>query len=194
LNAISYLLSCNPEAQKKLQEEADSILGTPENRSEMTAEELTNLLDEDFVKQFPYANAVIQESNRLLPVASLLDGQLTKDLVIDGYYLKKKTTLLVMTRVAALRSCPTPDPFKFKPERWLDCTPEERRQHDKMAWGFVSDVKHPRILIFSFIIHENTHFSFRFNSGWWPKNMPWPSFGFYGVGCGSCCGILAIRY
>lgn len=142
LNNIAYLLSTNPEAQKKLQEEADSVLGPVETRYEMTAKELEERLDEDFVKQFPYTNAIIHESNRLLPVGSLLDGQLTKDLVIDGYYMKKKTTVLAMTRVASLRSCPTPEPFKFKPERWIECTPEQRRLHDKMSWGFVSLLAH----------------------------------------------------
>ncbi|GAB5588841.1 hypothetical protein Unana1_03741 [Umbelopsis nana] len=136
LNNIAYLLSTNPEAQKKLQEEADSVLGPVETRYKMTAEELEERLDEDFVKQFPYTNAIIHECNRLLPVGSLLDGQLTKDLVIDGYYMKKKTIVLAMTRVASLRSCPTPEPFKFKPERWIECTPEQRRLHDKMSWGF----------------------------------------------------------
>ncbi|KAH8548397.1 cytochrome P450 [Umbelopsis sp. PMI_123] len=136
LLSIAYLLSCNPEAQKKMQEEADAVFGPPENRVNMSAEEISILFNDDFIKQFPYANAVIQEANRLLPAASVLDGQLTKDLVIDDHYYRKGTVILVLTRVAAFRSCPTPDPFKFKPERWLECTPEQRRLHDKMAWGF----------------------------------------------------------
>ncbi|KAI9286714.1 cytochrome P450 [Umbelopsis sp. AD052] len=133
---IAYMLACNPEAQKKLQEEADSIFGPPEKRANMSAEELSAVFNDDYIKQFPYANAVIQETNRLLPVGSMMDGQLTKDLVIDGHYYRKKTVFLALTRVAALRSCPTPHPFRFRPERWIECTPEERRIHDKTAWGF----------------------------------------------------------
>lgn len=134
------MLACNPEAQKKMQEEADSIFGPPEKRVNMSAEELSKVFNGDFIKQFPYTNAVINETNRLLPVAALLDGQLTKDLVIGGHYYRKKTVIIALTRVAALRACPTPEPFKFKPERWIECTTEERRLHEKMAWGFVSMV------------------------------------------------------
>ncbi|CAO3666695.1 unnamed protein product [Umbelopsis ramanniana] len=137
---IAYMLACNPKAQKKMQEEADSIFGPPEKRVNMSAEELSEVFNGDFIKQFPYTNAVIQETNRLLPVAGMLDGQLTKDLVIGGHYYRKKTVIIALTRVAALRACPTPDPFKFKPERWIECTAEQRRLHDKMAWGFVSMV------------------------------------------------------
>ncbi|KAI9286715.1 cytochrome P450, partial [Umbelopsis sp. AD052] len=134
LHNIAYRLACNPEAQKKLQEEADSIFGPPEKRANMSAEELSAVFNDDYIKQFPYANAVIQETNRLS--VPMLDGVLTKDLVIDGHYYKKNTVFVALIRVAALRSCPTPDPFKFKPERWIECTPEERRIHDKTAWGF----------------------------------------------------------
>jgi cytochrome P450 len=135
---IAYMLACNPEAQKKMQEEADSVFGPPEQRVNMSAEELSAFFNEDYIKQFPYTNAVIHETNRLLPASSLLDGQLTKDLVIGGHYYRKNTVIIALTRVAALRACPTPEPFKFKPERWIECTAEERRLHDKMAWGFVS--------------------------------------------------------
>ncbi|KAM3587256.1 hypothetical protein VKS41_002290 [Umbelopsis sp. WA50703] len=136
LHIITYFLSCNPDVQRKLQEEADRILGPPEKRARYTADELHELFEEDILKQFPYTWAVIQESNRLIPVASFVDGKLTNDLVLDNVFLPKGTTVFVMSRVAALRACPTPEPFKFKPERWIDCTPEQRRMHEKLSWGF----------------------------------------------------------
>ncbi|KAJ2955834.1 hypothetical protein NQZ79_g8217 [Umbelopsis isabellina] len=136
LHIITYFLSCHPEVQEKLQEEADRILGSPEKRANYTADELHDLFEDDIVKQFPYTWAVIQESNRLMPVASLIDGKLTKDLVIDNVFLPKGTTVFAMSRVASFRACPTPEPFKFKPERWIESTPEQRRLHEKLSWGF----------------------------------------------------------
>lgn len=71
-----------------------------------------------------------------MPVAAVIDGESTKDLVIDNVFLPKGTTMIAMSRVAAFRACPTPEPFKFKPERWLESTPEQRRLHEKLSWGF----------------------------------------------------------
>jgi cytochrome P450 len=165
------LLSRNPDAQRKLQEEADNLLGRPLKRHNYSADKLNNLLGDDFVRKFPYANAVIQETNRLLPVVSLLDGKTINDIVIDNCYIPKGTTLFVMTRVAAFRACPTPDPFQFKPERWLDSTPEQRRLHEKLSWGFVSILmpNHSRIsAIDTFFLS---------GLGWWSKNLPWAALG-----------------
>ena len=136
LQAISHLLSIHPEVQKKLHEEVDAVLGDPSVRKNMSEEEIMEKLDDNLFAQFPYATAIVYETQRMHPVAPFVGVETIQDTVIDGYVLPKGTSIMGMSRVAAMRYCPTADPFKFWPERWTESTTEQKRQMDRLDWSF----------------------------------------------------------
>jgi cytochrome P450 len=103
-----YLLSQHPEAEAKLAEEWQRVLG---GRSP-TPDDLHNL---------PYTDAVITEAMRVYPPVYLIGREATSDLELGGYRVKKGYTVFMSQWVA--HRDPRyfgPDPEVFRPERWLD--------------------------------------------------------------------------
>ncbi|KAI8578314.1 hypothetical protein K450DRAFT_247246 [Umbelopsis ramanniana AG] len=136
MQTMAYLLAANPDVQRKLHAEVDAILGSPSARKQMSSDEISDAMEENIFAQFPYTTAVINETQRLHPVAPFAGVEAIHDTVIDGYVLPKGTNIMMLTRVAGMRYCPTPDPFLFKPERWIDATPEQKRQMERLDWTF----------------------------------------------------------
>ncbi|KAJ2964106.1 hypothetical protein NQZ79_g916 [Umbelopsis isabellina] len=136
LQAVSYMLAKHPHVQEKLYAEVDAVLGDPEARKNMTEEEIIEKLQDNLFAQFPYATAVVNETQRMHPVAPFAGMEALHDTVLDGYVIPKGTSIMAMTRVASMNYCPTPDPFQFKPERWIESTLEQRRQQDRLDWSF----------------------------------------------------------
>jgi cytochrome P450 len=136
MQTMAYLLAANPDVQRKLHAEVDAILGSPSTRKKMSSDEISEAMEENAFAQFPYATAIINETQRLHPVAPFAGVEAIHDTVIDGYVLPKGTNIMVLTRVASMRCCPTPDPFLFKPERWIDATPEQKKQMERLDWTF----------------------------------------------------------
>ncbi|HUL35929.1 MAG TPA: cytochrome P450 [Candidatus Eisenbacteria bacterium] len=101
-----YLLGQNPDAEAKLQEELQSVLGgRPADVSDLP--------------KLPYLNAVVNESLRLYPPAFIMARLSVEPLQLGGYDIPPGTTLLasqwVMHRDARLYD----EPERFLPERWL---------------------------------------------------------------------------
>ncbi|KAI9286768.1 cytochrome P450 [Umbelopsis sp. AD052] len=136
MQTMVYLLAANPDVQQKLHAEVDAILGSPSARRQMSSDETSEAIEENVFAQFPYTSAIINETQRLHPVAPFAGVEAIHDTVVDGYVLPKGTNIMVLTRVAAMRCCPTPDPFLFKPERWIDSTPEQKKQMERLDWTF----------------------------------------------------------
>jgi cytochrome P450 len=136
MQTMAYLLAVNPAVQKKLHAEVDSILGDPSVRRNMSDEEMNEAIADNLFSQFPYTTAIVNETQRLHPVAPFAGVEALQDTVIEGYVPPKGTNIMALTRVASMRYCPTEDPFSFKPERWTDSTPEQKRQLERLDWTF----------------------------------------------------------
>lgn len=120
-----YLLACHPTVQSRFHDEVDSILGDLATSTD--AKQLSDLIEGDPTTVFPYTHAIVRESMRLHTVAPINPAQTFEDVVINGHFLPKGTDIIMLPRVMGLKQCPTADPFTFRPERWLECTEEERR-------------------------------------------------------------------
>ncbi|HEX3609504.1 MAG TPA: cytochrome P450 [Solirubrobacterales bacterium] len=75
-----------------------------------------------------YLRATISESLRLRPVVPLAGRRLAKDLVADGLNLPAGTDVTPAIWLAHTRADSFPEPFAFRPERFLEGSP------DTYAW------------------------------------------------------------
>jgi cytochrome P450 family 135 len=75
-----------------------------------------------------YLRATITESLRLRPVVPVAGRRLVKDLIVDGETLPAGTDVTPAIWLAHTRADSFPEPFAFKPERFLDGGP------DTYAW------------------------------------------------------------
>jgi cytochrome P450 len=125
--ALTFICK-HPEIQKKLQEEADAVLG-----------------DENYLKEysktndFPYTEAVINETLRLKSVAPLLIMEPLEDIIIDNYLFKKGAVTTLITRFGAMNDTYFSDNEQFKPERWLEKVASKCPMHNTdafMPFGF----------------------------------------------------------
>jgi cytochrome P450 len=105
-----YLLSQNPEAEGRLHEELDTVLGgrTP------AFEDLPNLR---------YTEQVLAEAMRLYPPAWAMGRRTTEDLEVGPYYVQRGTNIYFSQYMIQRSERWWPDPLKFDPERF---TPENK--------------------------------------------------------------------
>jgi len=90
--------------------------------------ELGRLRDSLAAGEEDYLRATISESLRLRPVIPLAGRRLAKDLVADGVNLPAGTDVTPAIWLTHTRTDVYPDPFAFKPERFLEEGP------DTYAW------------------------------------------------------------
>jgi cytochrome P450 len=90
--------------------------------------ELGRLRDSLEAGEDEYMRAVISESLRLRPVVPLAGRRLAKDLVADGLELPAGTDVTPAIWLAHTRADIYPEPFAFRPERFLSDPP------DTYAW------------------------------------------------------------
>jgi cytochrome P450 len=105
LKWIMYYLSVNSTAQKRVQQEADTVLKT-KTATDLAASDL------------PYCTNVMREAIRLSPAATFLGFDMLADGEILGHKIPKGTNVYAMLRASGLKSNFLKDPFKFCPERW----------------------------------------------------------------------------
>ncbi|KAG2008247.1 cytochrome P450, variant 2 [Coprinopsis cinerea AmutBmut pab1-1] len=124
--AFFYAMAQFPEVQKKAQAEIDAVVGD---------KRLPTFEDRD---QLPYVNALVKELIRWSEVAPLgIYHSTTEDDEYKGYFIPKGT--IVMTNAWSILTDPVtyPDPFAFKPERYLKngvMNPDAPRPED-LAFG-----------------------------------------------------------
>uniref|UniRef100_A0A914P187 Cytochrome P450 n=1 Tax=Panagrolaimus davidi TaxID=227884 RepID=A0A914P187_9BILA len=111
-NTLAWLviyLMINPDAQKKIHAELDSVIGSDRF---ITVEDKT---------QLNYVNAVVAETQRFCNLVPMnVNHRLVKDVEIKGYRIPANTTILHQISTVLFDERYFPDPLKFEPERFLD--------------------------------------------------------------------------
>ncbi len=113
-----YLLSQNPDVERRLNEELDSVLagGSPTF---------------DDLPQLTYTEMVFAESMRLYPPAWTLSRLAMQDHDIGGYSMPAGSLCLLSPYVMHRNAEFFPDPDRFDPERW---TPEAKHARPKFSY------------------------------------------------------------
>jgi cytochrome P450 len=124
-----YLLSQNPEVERKLYNELNNVLGG----KLPSLEDLPNL---------PYARAVIKESLRIYPPAYTFAREAIEDNQVGPYSIPKGSVVFISTWALNRNELYFPEPEKFDPERW---TPEFEKSLPKYA--FIPFGGGPRVCI-----------------------------------------------
>ncbi|MCA2218140.1 cytochrome P450 [Jidongwangia harbinensis] len=109
-----HYLAEHPDVHRKVRAEADEVLGDRKFPA-----------DPAMVGRLKYAEAVVNEVQRLRPVAPYLVMQPLKDVTLDTrdgrLHLPALTVLFVLIAYGARRDqVRFPEPETFRPERWLD--------------------------------------------------------------------------
>ncbi len=117
-----YLLSQNPEAEAKLHQEVDQVLGG-------------RLPTSEDVPQLIYTEMVLAESMRLYPPAWALGRLAMTDCEIGGYEVPRKSLVLMSQFVMHRDARYFPDPLRFDPDRWLAGARESRPQFSYFPFG-----------------------------------------------------------
>ncbi|KAM9850538.1 sterol 26-hydroxylase, mitochondrial [Aulostomus maculatus] len=120
-----HLLSKHPQVQDRLYEEVSTCV--PADRIP-SAEEVTRM---------PYLRVVIKETLRMYPVVPLNARVNTeKSLVIGGYHFSKNTAFSLCHYAISHDEETFPEPFAFKPERWLRDGREKPNPFGSIPFGF----------------------------------------------------------
>ncbi|HEY5731773.1 MAG TPA: cytochrome P450 [Anaerolineales bacterium] len=101
-----FLLSQHPEALKNVLDELDQSMGgkdpTPES-----------------VEKLPYLEGAIKEGMRLFPAGTWTGRLAMREFELDGHPLPKGTWIVMSPYVTHRVPEIFPEPYRFKPERWL---------------------------------------------------------------------------
>ncbi|RSM08509.1 hypothetical protein CDV31_008146 [Fusarium ambrosium] len=130
LRTIFYYVMRSPPVMAKLVAELDDA----ENRGE-----LGEFVSWKAANNMPYLEAVIKESFRMHPaVGQLLERHVPKGGVsLDNHFLPEGTIIGMNPWVAARnQQVYGPDSNIFRPERWLEASPEQRRLMDRASLTF----------------------------------------------------------
>jgi len=120
-NALSwtwYLLSQNPECERRLHDEIDRELQG-------------RLPAYDDVPRLRYVEMVLAESMRLYPPAWAMGRHARADFRLGEFLLPKKTTVLMSQFITHRDARFFPDPLRFDPERF---TPEAKARRTKLTY------------------------------------------------------------
>ena len=121
-NALTWtwlLLARNPDAERRLHEEVDRVLG----------DRLGTMED---LAQLPYTRAVVAESMRLYPPAYVVGRRAMEPYTVGGYDFPARTLFLAPQFIVHRDPRWWPQPDRFLPERWLDAAATAARP--KMAY------------------------------------------------------------
>lgn len=121
LEAAWYLLATHPEAESRLHEELDSVLG---GRAPALADR----------NRLPWLDAVVREALRLFPPARHIDRCPVHDVQIAGERVAAGTNVLISPLVTHGDSDLHDRPGEFDPGRWLT-EPREGRKGSYLPFG-----------------------------------------------------------
>jgi cytochrome P450 len=117
-----YLLSQNPDAEARLHDELDHILGgrLP------TPADLANLA---------FTRRVLSESLRLYPPAWTMGRRVASDLPVTGCLVPAGATILLSQYIIHHDPRWYPDPWRFDPDRWEPAVVATRPKHSFFPFG-----------------------------------------------------------
>lgn len=119
-----YYMAIHPDVQDKAQREIDSVIG---NR----------LPDFSDRPDMPYVEAIYREVLRSCPpVPMSFPHRLMEDDHYKGYFIPKGTIVFPNIWAMTHEEKLYPDPFKFKPERFLDENGKLKDEDRLLAFGF----------------------------------------------------------
>jgi cytochrome P450 len=113
-----YLLSQNPEAERKLHAELDSVLaGRPPETADLP--------------KLKYAEMVLAEAMRLYPPAWAMGRIAIEDVKIGPFHLPASTTVLMLQYITHRNAKYFPDPMRFDPDRF---SPEAKASRPRFSY------------------------------------------------------------
>lgn len=116
LSGVSYYLCREKDAYRKLAEE---VRGTFSSYDEITGHATDRL---------PYLKAVIDEGLRIYPPVPVGMPRVSPGETVDGEYLPEGTECYTTSWAATKNEKNFHDPYKFKPERWLDPECKDKKE------------------------------------------------------------------
>ncbi|XP_054926489.2 cytochrome P450 3A8-like [Dermacentor andersoni] len=121
-----YMLALNPDVQEKLREEVDLCV---KNHGEYPAMEV--------VAKLEYLHGVISEMLRMFPPASRLERETTQDYVLGDTGIKIPKGCVIAVPLYAMHHDPEyfPDPFVFRPERFMGENATNIRPYTYLPFG-----------------------------------------------------------
>ncbi|XP_069951370.1 cytochrome P450 2J6-like [Cherax quadricarinatus] len=149
-----YLMACNPEVQRRVQEELDQVVGRD------------NLPTFEHMDSLPYTTATIYEVQRIgniLPVG--VPRQTSRDVTLQGYHIPKGTGVILNLSAAHRDPKYWKYPDRFYPQHFL--TPEGKvlKPDSFLPFGFGKRVclgeSLARLELFSFMTTLMHRFSWR---------------------------------
>ncbi|KAF8072353.1 D-xylose-proton symporter [Scenedesmus sp. PABB004] len=124
LTSTLYHVASHPGVKARLQEEIERFGRTrPVTHADMD--------------QFPYLDAVLQESLRLSPPGWMTTREAVEDITLNGLFIPRGSVVYIDIWGIQRSARYWPDPTAFRPERFLDKSPEalERNQLAWLAFG-----------------------------------------------------------
>ncbi|PPQ72828.1 hypothetical protein CVT26_003337 [Gymnopilus dilepis] len=124
-NSFIYFMAIHPEIQRKAQTEIDQVVGN------------SRLPDFDDRPALPYIEAIYRELLRIEPPAPMgLPHRVTEDDCYKRYFIPKGTVVFGNVWAMAHDEDVYPEPFVFKPERFLDDRGSLNDDARVLAYGF----------------------------------------------------------
>lgn len=122
-----HMLSWCPEAQDRLYKELKDAFPDPDK------------IELREVQPLPFVRACIKETMRLYPVIpGPLERRLGEPVQIDGHTLQKGVVASVAAYTQGRLEDVFPEPLQWKPERWIDASPEELKTMEACWTAFGS--------------------------------------------------------
>ncbi|PLB49844.1 putative cytochrome P450 oxidoreductase [Aspergillus steynii IBT 23096] len=130
LRAILYYLICHPDAMTKAQTEID--------RADQAGQLSDPISYQESVQYLPYFGAVMKEAMRLHPSIGMTMERRVPDegVYLAGTYIPGGTTVGINPWVVQRDPDAFPQPDAFRPERWLDSSPEKLQEMEKAFFNF----------------------------------------------------------
>ncbi|KAJ6099140.1 hypothetical protein N7467_000675 [Penicillium canescens] len=142
---IFYEMCRNAEWQTKLHEELRGIK-LPQQEDLKRKVEIDDITEPKDIDALPILHAIIMETLRLWPAVPGGQPRVVPKACSLGGYSDIPAGTIVQSYAYILHRTPEvfPDPFQWKPQRWLDASPDELANMKRWFWAFGSG---PRMCI-----------------------------------------------
>ncbi|KAI8512180.1 hypothetical protein Bbelb_088190 [Branchiostoma belcheri] len=194
LRWVSLLMMVNPDIQRKVQQEIDSVLGPDQppcltvpscpthrpswlyHRPWVVQEEIDSVLGPDqpptmsHRAQLPYTQAVLAEVFRFACIiAVIVPHTTTQDTNLNGYHIPSQTMVLPNLWSVHYDEKLFPDPYKFDPTRFLDERGQYKKDEHVMPFSagprMCLGEQLARMELFLFFTSLMQHFTFKLPDG-----------------------------